>query len=328
MLRPANVIVSILFVAAMACIWLGITRLRAIRPTGAFDVKVAEQQSLSPAGQSTALITLFSPVAPQGSKFPVLVYFSDWDGTRIQNRRLLEDLASHGFVVVAVTYPSAGPGMDFSSQTAFDTTLRNANERVQQRVQDAERVLDWLGSSNLSGIADTSRAGILGYSFGGAVAADACVTYPHYKAALNIDGWRFGEALKSAVSCPYMLITDDAPVPVEADLTAKDPVQRYSSILDSMDNQREMADHNRPDTYWVVVNGVDHAGFTEPESGLPSLLPSLGDKEPFPRNLEILRTYTLIFFSKYLLGSNQQLSQGQDKDFSNVQVLMHQTSGH
>ncbi len=325
--RPARIVRNVLLVAAVIGAWLTSMLFGAAKPSGDFSVKTVAQQRLAPSGPSAALITLFTPEAPAGKKFPVLVYFADWDGTKINNRRLLQDLASHGFVIVAVTYPDLGPGMDFSSQTAFETTLRNANERVTQRAQDASQVLDWLKLSSLAAMADMSRVGILGYSFGGAVAAEAALKDPRYKAALNIDGWRFGQAAQNPVPCPYMVINDATPDPTDADLNSDEPVRRFTSILNRADIRRTEADLTRPDVYSLTVGGSDHAGFAEHESWLQSMIPRRGNKGTPPQNLDILQAYALAFFSKYLLGSNTQLLQGYSKEFPNVEVRLSQMPG-
>jgi dienelactone hydrolase len=103
--------------------------------------------------------------------FPVLLYFSSWSGTTIDNRLLIEDLASRGFVVAAIRYPARTPGlgdeefrrlqsaleqpMDLSSEDAFQAFMQHADARVRTRAEDASQVLDALthlaqGTSPLS----------------------------------------------------------------------------------------------------------------------------------------------------------------------------------
>ncbi len=299
----------------------------AVTPSGTFAVKELAPEALSAVAESTARVTLFYPAsAPTDVRFPILVYFADWDGTQIDNRRLLEDLTSHGFVIAAVTYPNSGEPMDFSSQAAFEATVRIANARAHARMQDAARVLDWVDSSGIASLTDTSRAGILGYSFGGAVAAEACASDQRFRAALNIDGWHFGEAAKSGTHCPYMLINDATPEPTEADLNAQDPARRYTSRLNQADFRVIETALTRPDVYALTVANSNHADFAEPSSWLRSLFSGRGSKNTPRRNLEILRAYALAFFAKYLLESKQPLIDGNSKNFPDVQVRLGRVS--
>ena len=56
------------------------------------------------------------------------------------------------------------------------------------------------------------RVGIMGYSFGGATAIEACIADNRFTAGINIDGWPYGMQFSSekAISQPFMMIRSEA----------------------------------------------------------------------------------------------------------------------
>jgi pimeloyl-ACP methyl ester carboxylesterase len=171
----------------------------------------------------------------------------------IDNRALIEGLVGAGFIVAAIHYPAPLPSlppvpaidqradldkpMDFSSAAAFADTIKRAERRVHERAADARVVLDAVGSAALGdaarhlGTIDLDRVGIFGYSLGGAVAAEACLRDCRFRAAVNLDGWHFGEALVRGVSQPYLFVSDDTPLPTARHLSLSRPERRYGAML-------------------------------------------------------------------------------------------------
>src|SRR5262249_44233795 len=127
---------------------------------------------------------------------------------------LLEELASHGYVVAAIqhTYETSvvvfpdGRLVRFAEdkwkaaeEGSEEKRLRYYKDRLEVWAADAVFVLDQLvkldagtPGSALKGRLDLTRVGIFGHSFGGLSSAQACRRDDRFKACINMDGMRLG----------------------------------------------------------------------------------------------------------------------------------------
>lgn len=253
------------------------------------------------------------PLAESTQRFPVVVYVAGWGGQRTDNTILAEDLASHGFVVAAmsdVAYdrPPAEDlalPLDFASERAYETTLETARARIATEARRVSEVLDELQlrderdpSGFFSHRLRLKNAAVIGFSLGGAVALSACARDPRFSAAVNFDGWLFGT--RNARACPYLLMSDDEPLPSSADLASANLQHRYESILNASDDamQRQALSH---DGYVVRVRGATHFDFTDAPAYFASGWHPQAGIEP-KRMTDIVNQYTLNFLNRYLMG--------------------------
>ena len=106
---------------------------------------------------------------------------------------------------------SLGTFLSYSSDLAFHQSLGNVNAQLRIRVSDTRFVLSELERLNqedpdglLTGRLDLSHVGILGYSFGGAVAMEACHADSRFQAGAALDSLLFGESAKAGVEQPFL----------------------------------------------------------------------------------------------------------------------------
>jgi len=264
-----------------------------------------------------------APVAPSATKFPVLIYFDGWPEDKIQNIALLRELVSRGFAVAAVQYPARLPGtsdasdarlraelaremLEYSSDAAFERAVQLNHSRARTHARDAIAVLDALtvldaqSGNPFAQRLDTQRAGMLGFSFGGAIAAEASRLDPRIKAAINMDGRHWGDALVQGVERPYMFISEELAMPTAADLGSAKPRIRYEAQLDQADYSQLAANLQARGGVHVTIAGTAHMNFTDfpLRSALRRL--SLGGKIDARRAQQIIQAYVIEFFSRYL----------------------------
>src|SRR5262249_23324327 len=155
------------------------------------------------AGKVTTHAVAGAPFASSLRRRPLLI-FSPGDGMiRELYTAQLEDLASHGYVVAAITHVYDGfvtifpdgssvvyDGKRWPSQPSVEGEP-NLNQ-LEWHADDIRFVLDELShapsSAPFAGRLEVARVGAFGHSFGGIAAAHACQKDERIKACLNEDG--------------------------------------------------------------------------------------------------------------------------------------------
>jgi dienelactone hydrolase len=249
--------------------------------------------------------------APVLSGCPVVVYAPAWGGERAENTALAEELASQGYVVAAfddLTRDSPAlsrfsNGPDLRSERAFRATIQLAKERLAYVSARASAVLDFLttldegaGDGRLSGRMDLQRVGILGYSFGGAVALATCCRDQRFRAAMNLDGMLFGAGDAYDGRTPYLLVSDATPDPTPEQLSSNDVAVRCMSELIVADGAEQRVALRRGG-HQIRLPDTVHESFTDVPLYAPLKRFRAGWNNP-PRLTAALRNYALEFFDR------------------------------
>lgn len=144
-------------------------------------------------------------------KYPVLIFSHGGGVPVLFYTAIIEDLVSHGYVVAAVEHTYDGdtvvfPNGQVITQSGWDQDAKRTPEeqaafhgaRHTVGAEDDSFVLsqlEKLGAGTLAGgpkqfvsRLDTARAGALGHSLGGKIAATACHDDKRFKLCLNLDG--------------------------------------------------------------------------------------------------------------------------------------------
>ncbi len=265
-----------------------------------------------------------APIVQDGGAFPVLLYNPGWNGRRTVNTYLVEDLASHGFVVAGIdhTYnsePVAFPDgrvvssvvvkeMNFAENSPQTVEAAAQKEQIKETADDIF-VLDRLEAMNddpksgFHGRLDTDNAGALGHSFGGSVSAQAAYRDPRIRAALDLDGSLFGQVQRRGLEKPFMFIEEDTYRPPSLDLNQLDNTSRVNAVLDQDDDSM----FQKSDGIRIRLHGSTHFSFTD--RALFSPIKSLSDPGRIsPRREDfIIRSYALAFFEDALKGKASPL---------------------
>src|SRR6185295_1906174 len=86
---------------------------------------------------------------------------------------------------------------------------------------------------------DFDRIGFVGFSFGGAVAAEATLTEPRLKAVADLDGWHFGRSATVGVTIPYLIVNSDYAT-LDQDFSGRSVVKRLTAELTYPDRALQM----------------------------------------------------------------------------------------
>ena len=244
---------------------------------------------------------------PKSGKFPVVLYVPGLGGTRVTNSALAQDLASHGYVIVALDDTGPRGGFDFAGSAAIARTLAWSAEKVRLQAADISGCLDAIATARdgparsvLAELGlDHDRIAVIGFSFGGAVAAEAAVSDTRIAAAVNLDGWLFGRALHAGVEAPFLVVsTDDLP----AATSNSNPANLVDEAsFDRFDVRAIAAGLDRHGGDVLTIVGSAHDSFTD-----ATLLPSIrrrqrGTIEPSAGH-EIVARYVRVFLNRELKG--------------------------
>jgi predicted dienelactone hydrolase len=145
--------------------------------------------------------TASPPVSAARPTWPVLVFLPGWGSPREDYSGLCADLASRGYVVVALSHPYESAvsvladGRVVGTASAASVFGANMADMTPIRAADSRFVLDQLGrlaqvepGSPLVGHLDVQHTGIVGHSMGGAAAAQVVAEDPRFRVGVNLDG--------------------------------------------------------------------------------------------------------------------------------------------
>jgi dienelactone hydrolase len=157
-------------------------------------------------------------------KRPVLLFSHAFTADRFVYGALVNDLASRGYVVIAVDHPPDAFAVEYPGGELVEgqygrplapaqVTAQDLGELTELRAADVRFVLDRAlkrakrGGGFLAGHLDRRRVGALGHSLGGSTAARAAQLDPRIDAAVDIDGSLFGDwTAKTGSETPFMLL--------------------------------------------------------------------------------------------------------------------------
>ncbi|MFB9928288.1 alpha/beta hydrolase family protein [Amycolatopsis halotolerans] len=217
-----------------------------------------------------------APVAVEGGRFPVVLFSPGSSGVRTQNTAWAEEIASHGYVVVALDHPYDSAAVVLADgRTITSATVSTGDQAEDDRLADdwtAIRAADLsfaltrLGADPLAARLDTGRVAVTGHSMGGAAALLAARRDHRFTAVIDLDGYPRGP-LSPALDQPTLALT-------QAVTPATDP--RYLPRL------TDVLTRGAATNYRLTIPGAAHLTFTDGPLYLPpvpSIVGSLGRAE-------------------------------------------------
>ncbi len=257
--------------------------------------------------------------------YPLLLFSHGWRGFKEQNTFQMQELASRGYVVVALqhTYgailtvfpdgsvapnnPSALPSG--VSDEEYDAAARKLAD---QWAGDLAFALDTLSQWNqddplgrFSGLLDLERVGALGHSTGGGAVIQFCFSDPRCKAGLAMDAFMTPvsvAALDGGVQQPFLFLFSQA----WADQSESKNNRLFNRFYANLPARAPV----------ITILGTSHYDFSDLPA-LSPLAPQLGLKGPLngARVQEIINTYTLAFFDQQFKDIPSALFDGPASDY-------------
>ncbi len=164
------------------------------------DIFKAQDQDLIVFDTLKTHATANAPIAQEKAQYPVIIFSPGRGAPIFIYTNFIEDLVSHGYIVVGINYPYLSNPVEFSDDRVIKkmsieelkkvwgvTTDDEVGVHEQSLwIADIQFVLDKLPEITMH--ADLTRIGLVGHSFGGGSSTQACAIDARCKAAVNIDG--------------------------------------------------------------------------------------------------------------------------------------------
>jgi pimeloyl-ACP methyl ester carboxylesterase len=288
-----------------------------------------------------------APLANPPKAFPVVLFSHGLGGTGFEYTCLIEDLVSHGYIVVAIEHTDTALAVLFpkgkiihqrqepmpvglSADERMQHMMASAGRAISQGAGDVVFVLDKLASLNhsgsesfpLGGRLDLTRVAAAGHSAGGAFATRACQLDARFRACISLDGALPPVSVfpefpdKKKLQQPVLLLEVDH----TSDRMPFSPEQ-YNEFLKIKDAELKLCP---PGSYDVLLKsaGLFHGSFSDyrllAANGRPS------ETEQALHNLSLIESFTRAFLDKTLnqakeplLDSPSQSAEANVKEYGN-----------
>ncbi|MCC3372428.1 dienelactone hydrolase family protein [Cohnella sp. REN36] len=302
--------------------------LNASKMTAAISSKMMDLPAfvLSHLGLVKTHSLLDAKLSDSESRYPVLIFSHGMLGYRDQNIFQVEELASHGYIVVAVDYAyeaaaSVYPDGRVALSKISSSLTSNAqyNEHIPLWTADTTFVLDQVEKLNRSdstglftGKIDLERIGMIGHSFGGAVTVQMIKNDPRVKAALSMDGGIYGPPVsEKGLGKPFLMMFSDeiySMVMASYDDVAKKMGGVSREAFEAPRKEYKLKTRNTlaGGGLSLMIPGSKHASYSD--LSLFSPLLGLGGANP-RRDHRIVNEFSVAFFDRYLKGKNDSALQ-------------------
>lgn len=250
--------------------------------------------------------TADAPVSSTMATYPVVFFSHGLSGVRYFESTYIENLASHGYIVVGIDHTYGALASVFPNNRVV---LFSANQPPFERIvdiwtEDLSFVLDELTRLNINdpagrftGRLNLTQVGAMGHSTGGSAAGQAHVADPRFKAGISLDAPQVGDATIQGLDEPFMFMFASPSQYFETTIQDQLRARGYQVIID----------HTTHYSFTDLPYLVDLAGITPAVAAASTRPPGTIDPA---QNLEILNGLTVAFFDRHLRGEAVPLLDG------------------
>jgi dienelactone hydrolase len=267
-------------------------------------------------------------VSPVQARYPVVLFKPGIGALATDYTTLCEDLASHGYIVVASDSPystfvvvfndgrvvARTPAGNPSELGGSEEARRLAENLIPVWSGDLKFELDKLEQMDKSdptnifaGRLNLNEVGVFGHSFGGATAAQFCHDEPRCLAGIDVDGQPFGDVMQTGLTKPFLfLLSDHAGEPQSEEILGH--IHTIGSGLTNWPNQ-------------ITIRGTRHFNFSDmallKEHFISKLMLGSLDRR---RALSITADYVRAFFDTHLRSSSDELMKGPSNRYPETKI--------
>jgi pimeloyl-ACP methyl ester carboxylesterase len=274
-----------------------------------------------------------APIADDSPNYPVLIFLEGLTGFRQMSTFQIEELVSHGYIVVGLDQPGVAASVAFPDghQIAIVGLFSQIQSLIQQSTdpvetapqfngqtfedgiipyfaQDVSFTLDQLASINqsdprhiLTEKLDLQHIGVFGMSLGGMVGGEACLKDLRIKSCLIMDVEMTADVVQRGLQQPCMWITR----PADTMRLERQKAGGWAEkdIVRTQNTMRSVYESLPGDGYFIQVPGMFHIDLTDLDL-LSPFFPNIGFSGPIgsQRAHDIANAYSVAFFDKYLKG--------------------------
>lgn len=250
-----------------------------------------------------------APIDAENSPLPVIFFSPGFLMAAQLYSSLIEEMASHGYVVIAINHTDACWPVMFPNGSSpvilseFANIFFNKERSCMQTfdmtqetwIKDVEFVLSWLRNQPLVKFLDLSSMGIFGHSFGGSTATEVSRKYNDFKAMANLDGMLFGLNWDKPFETPSLFVVAEKQLTHEEALNAGLTIEQCDSLLAR--HSKKVFDQLKNNSFYVTIKNADHATFVDSKLVKSPLHENIVN--PL-RGIEITRALLVDFFDHYL----------------------------
>lgn len=265
-----------------------------------------------------------------GRQFPVLIFSHGFGSLPEFSTALIEDLASHGYVVAGVNHAYAslvcplsngrsinfGPLIEQLKDNKRDELVQVLADDIRYVLTQIEKLNRGDSSGRFPGKLDMNRVGIFGHSIGGEAATVACSQDSRFRIGLSLDSSVGAFARKKHIQVPFLFLRENW-----INMVSDDVLRKMGSTREKLSRQfiDSAFDCLESDGYIFTINGFQHYDFTDAPlvSPLFKLVGITGQVDAL-RSLRIVNEYSLAIFDRYLKNIDSQLLKGASAKYPEI----------
>lgn len=261
------------------------------------------------------------------SSWPLLLFSHGMDLYRNQNTFQLEELVSHGYIVVAIghTYDTAATvfpdGHIALNRPKSDEGLPTWDKHMSLWTDDVKFILDKIEQLNnkdngfFHNSIDMNRIGMLGHSFGGAATMQMLMQDDRVKAGINMDGGLYGAIATQGVGKPFLMMETQDMEEYMAKAKEANKEDLGLSLFKELDRRKKLA--LTGGGYSLSIPNTNHTSYTDLSLFSP-LLKSKGEDSTYVHRT--INDVSLEFFNKYVKGDASALMDKIATRYSEIQL--------
>lgn len=288
---------------------------------------------------------------PARGRFPILLNPTGFGGFRDASLFWIENLVSHGYVVVGLDQPGTAAASVFpdgqiipmlADKPTFERYMPLALSHAAGQspvmngiplpggiipflVKDLQFSLSQLEGLDqhdtlLAGHLDATRLGVFGMSLGGYIGPEACRVDARFRACLTVDAGTTAAVAQHGLSQPVMIISRDASTMRQERLHAGGWPE--DEIAHTIGSQRMLFERSHAEAYFLTMNTMYHLNWTDAPilTPLMSWIGLAGPIDPY-RGFAATNAYTVAFFDQFLEGQPSVLLRRPSPDWPEVKLI-------